>query len=231
MPHEPGRLILSILAFKDFLVRLERKDGLPRIVVRDRATGEEHAHRLRRGGLFARPVAAPTNTTPTIMRFSYSSMTTPAQVFDYDMRTRERTLLKTQEVPSGHDPDHYVTRRLMATAHDGELVPVSLLYHRDTPLDGIRPAAALRLRLLRHHRSGRLQHQLPVAGRPRLRLRHRPCARRQGQGLFLVRGRQAREEDEHVHRLHRRRPPSGRRAGYTLASTASSPRAARPAAC
>ena len=74
-----------------------------------------------------------------IMRFSYSSMTTPAQVFDYDMRTRERVLLKTQEVPSGHDPDHYVTRRLMAPSHDGELVPVSLIYHRDTPLDGSAP--------------------------------------------------------------------------------------------
>jgi oligopeptidase B len=74
------------------------------------------------------------------MRFSYSSMTTPAQVFDYDMRTRQRVLLKTQEVPSGHDPDHYVTRRLMATSHDGELVPVSLIYHRDTPLDGTAPA-------------------------------------------------------------------------------------------
>ena len=73
------------------------------------------------------------------MRFSYSSMTTPAQVFDYDMRTRERMLLKTQEVPSGHDPDHYVTRRLMAPSHDGELVPVSLIYHRDTPLDGSAP--------------------------------------------------------------------------------------------
>ncbi len=79
------------------------------------------------------------NTTPTMMRFSYSSMTTPAQLFDYNMRTRERTLLKTQEVPSGHDPDHYVTRRLMAPSHDGELVPVSLIHHRDTPLDGSAP--------------------------------------------------------------------------------------------
>ena len=73
------------------------------------------------------------------MRFSYSSMTTPAQVFDYNMRTRERVLLKTQEVPSGHDPDHYVTRRLMAPAADGELVPISLIHHRDTPLDGSAP--------------------------------------------------------------------------------------------
>jgi len=73
------------------------------------------------------------------MRFTYSSMTTPAQVFDYNMRTRERVLLKTQEVPSGHDPDHYVTRRLMAPATDGELVPISLIHHRDTPLDGTAP--------------------------------------------------------------------------------------------
>jgi oligopeptidase B len=73
------------------------------------------------------------------MRFTYSSMTTPSQVFDYNMRTRERMLLKTQEVPSGHDPEHYVTRRLMAPSHDGELVPVSLIHHRDTPLDGSAP--------------------------------------------------------------------------------------------
>ncbi len=138
MPHEPGRLILSVMGFARFMVRLERKDGLPRIVVRDRASGEEHmiafdeeAYSLGLGG------AAEYDTD--VIRFSYSSMTTPSQVFDYDMRTRERTLLKTQEVPSGHDPEHYVTRRVMAPAPDGELVPVSLLHHRDTKLDGTAP--------------------------------------------------------------------------------------------
>ncbi len=138
VPHEPGRLILSIMGFADFLVRLERKDGLPRIVIRERASGEEHtiafdeeAYSLGLGGSF--------EYDTEMLRFSYSSMTTPAQLFDYNMRTRERTLLKTQEVPSGHDPDHYVTRRLMAPAADGELVPVSLVYHRDTPLDGSAP--------------------------------------------------------------------------------------------
>ncbi|RUM97359.1 S9 family peptidase [Pseudaminobacter arsenicus] len=138
VPHEPGRLILSILGFKDHLVRLERKDGLPRIVIRDRATGEEHlisfaeeAFSLGLGGSYE-------YDTDTI-RFSYSSMTTPSQLFDYNMRTRERVLLKTQEVPSGHDPEDYVTRRLMAPSHDGELVPISLIHHRDTPLDGSAP--------------------------------------------------------------------------------------------
>ncbi len=66
-------------------------------------------------------------------------MTTPSQLFDYNMATRERVLLKTQEVPSGHNPDDYVTRRVMAPAHDGELVPVSLLYRKDTKLDGSAP--------------------------------------------------------------------------------------------
>ena len=66
-------------------------------------------------------------------------MTTPAQVFDYDMNTRARVLRKTQEVPSGHDPALYVTRRVMAPAKDGETVPVSLLYRKDTKLDGTAP--------------------------------------------------------------------------------------------
>jgi len=66
-------------------------------------------------------------------------MTTPNRVFDYDMQTRERDLRKEQEVPSGHNSDDYVTRRLFAPAEDGELVPVSLLYRKDTPLDGTAP--------------------------------------------------------------------------------------------
>ena len=66
-------------------------------------------------------------------------MTTPQQTFDYDMRTRTRTLRKTQEVPSGHDPAHYVTRRLTALSHDDAEVPVSLLHRRTTPLDGTAP--------------------------------------------------------------------------------------------
>ncbi|MDR7031712.1 S9 family peptidase [Mesorhizobium sp. BE184] len=136
--HEPSRLILSIIGFQDHLVRLERKDGLPRIVVRDRITGDEHVISFDEEA-YSLGLSGSYEYDTEVMRFSYSSMTTPSQLFDYNMRTRERTLLKTQEVPSGHDPDHYITRRLMAPAQDGELVPVSLLHHRDTPLDGSAP--------------------------------------------------------------------------------------------
>jgi len=138
VPHEPGRLILSITGFRDYLVRLERKDGLPRIVVRERVTGNEHVIAFEEEA-YSLGLSGAYEYDTEIIRFSYSSMTTPTQVFDYNMRTRERTLLKTQEVPSGHDPDRYVTRRLMAPAPDGELVPISLIHRRDITLDGTAP--------------------------------------------------------------------------------------------
>ncbi|MCO6389532.1 prolyl oligopeptidase family serine peptidase [Aliihoeflea aestuarii] len=136
--HEPGRLILSIMGFKDYLVRLERKDGLPRIVIRERGSGEEHVIAFEEEA-YSLGLIGSLEYDTDVIRFTYSSMTTPSQLFDYDMRTRERTLLKTQDVPSGHNRDDYVTRRLMAPAEDGELVPISLLYHKDTKLDGSAP--------------------------------------------------------------------------------------------
>lgn len=138
VPHEPGRLILSHLAHARHLLWLERRDGLPRIVIRDRATGEEHAIAFAEEAYSLGLQGAAEYDTDTI-RFSYSSMTTPSQLFDYNMVTRERVLLKTQEVPSGHNIDDYVTRRVIATSHDGAQVPVSLLYHKDTKLDGSAP--------------------------------------------------------------------------------------------
>jgi len=138
VPHEPGRLIISHMAFAGHLLWLQRKDGLPQIIIRDRKTGEEHAIAFAEEA-YSLGLQGAAEYDSNVIRFSYSSMTTPSQLYDYDMVTRERVLLKTQEVPSGHNPDDYVTRRVMAPAHDGELVPVSLLYRKDTPLDGSAP--------------------------------------------------------------------------------------------
>jgi oligopeptidase B len=137
-PHKPGRLILDVVAYKDFLVRLEREDGLPRIVVRRFADGEEHEIAFDEEA-YALGISPGYEYDTPILRFTYSSMTTPAQVFDYDMNTRTRVLRKTQEIPSGHDPSLCVTRRVMAPAKDGETVPVSLLYRKETKLDGSAP--------------------------------------------------------------------------------------------
>ena len=138
VPHRPGFFIRAMLAFESHLVRLERSNGLPRIEITDlagEATHEiafdEEAYDL---GLHPGYEFATTS-----LRFTYSSMTTPQQTFDYDMASRARVLRKTQEVPSGHDAADYVTARLSATGHDGAQVPISVLHRRDTPLDGTAP--------------------------------------------------------------------------------------------
>ncbi|HWV82426.1 MAG TPA: S9 family peptidase [Hyphomicrobiaceae bacterium] len=138
LPHKPGRLILDFTAFKDHLSRLERENGLPRIVIRRFADGAEHAIAFDEEA-YSLGMSSGYEYDTTALRFSYSSMTTPAQVFDYDMETRVRILRKTQEVPSGHNAADYVTRRIEAPAADGEMVPISVLYHKSTPLDGSAP--------------------------------------------------------------------------------------------
>ncbi len=137
-PHRPGRLILSAFPYQNHLIRLERENGLPRIVIRQLDVGSEHNISFDEDA-YSLGVSAGYEYKTTTLRFTYSSMTTPTQVLDYDVTTRERVLRKTQEVPSGHDPADYVTRRVMAPAHDGEEVPVSLLYAKDTKLDGTAP--------------------------------------------------------------------------------------------
>ncbi len=138
VPQATDTLILSHIVFTDHLIRLERTAGLPRIIVRRLSDGNQHAisfdedaYSLGLGGGY--------EFDTTTIRFTYSSMTTPSQVFDYDVETHARTMLKQQEVPSGHDPADYVTRRIMVTAADNEEIPVSLLYRKSTPLDGSAP--------------------------------------------------------------------------------------------
>ena len=135
--HRPGHYVAGFAAFANHLVRAERVNALDTLVVTARDGAEhivsfdEEAYALNLEGGYEY------DTTTT--RFVYQSPTTPRQTFDYDMATRERTLRKTQEVPSGHDPSRYVARRLFAKAPDGQEVPVTLLMLKDTPQDGSAP--------------------------------------------------------------------------------------------
>ncbi|MEQ8406484.1 MAG: S9 family peptidase [Oceanicaulis sp.] len=136
--HRPGVLVNGLMGFENWLVRMERSNALPRIIVRDLSNDEEHqiafdeeAYALGMDGGFEYAVDT--------LRFSYESPSTPEETYDYDMGSRERTLIKRQEIPSGHDASDYVVRRLQATARDGVEVPVTLLYREGTPLDGSAP--------------------------------------------------------------------------------------------
>ena len=135
--HQPGRYITGFAAYAGHVVRAERVDALDRLVViaRNGASHEiafdEEAYALHLEGGY--------EYETTTARFVYQSPTTPRQWFDYDPESRERTLRKTQEIPSGHDPARYVARRLYAAATDGEQVPITVLMLKDTPLDGSAP--------------------------------------------------------------------------------------------
>ncbi|MDP3320655.1 MAG: S9 family peptidase, partial [Bosea sp. (in: a-proteobacteria)] len=136
--HRPGCLILSHLCLQGRLIRLERENGLPRIVIRDMASGSESSIAFDEEAYGLGLDAGYEFETETL-RFIYASMARPAETYDYDMASGVRVLLKRQEVPSGHDPADYRVRRIFARAQDGEEVPVSILHRADTPLDGSAP--------------------------------------------------------------------------------------------
>ncbi len=138
IPHRPGTYIIDVELYSGHLVRMERANALPSIVIRDLATLQEHAIAFDEAAYSLGTVGSYEFDT-TQIRFSYSSMTTPSEVFDYDMVSRERTLRKRQEIPSGHNPADYVTTRIMATSHDGAQVPVSIVHRNDLKRDGSAP--------------------------------------------------------------------------------------------
>jgi oligopeptidase B len=139
VPHTPGVLILDIIVLANHMVRLERFEGLPRIISRDLRTGKEESIRFDEEA-YSLGMSAGYEFDTTTIRFVYSSPTTPARTYDLDLETGARTLLKEQQVPSGHNPADYETKRIFAEAADGERVPVTLLYKKGLKLDGSAPA-------------------------------------------------------------------------------------------
>lgn len=136
--HREGIYILDIELYSGHLVRLERANALPAIIIRDLKTSDEHAIAFDEAA-YSLDTMGGYEFDTTNLRFSYSSMTTPSEVYDYDMASRARTFRKRQEIPSGHNPADYVTTRIMATSHDGAQVPVSILHRADLKRDGSAP--------------------------------------------------------------------------------------------
>ncbi|MDB5655069.1 MAG: ptrB [Tardiphaga sp.] len=138
IPHREGVYLIDFDLTLGHLVRVERANALPSIIVRDLANSEEHAIAFDEAA-YSLDAMGGYEFDTTNLRFAYSSMTTPSEVYDYDMTTRERTLRKRQAIPSGHNPADYVTTRIMAKADDGAEVPVSILHRKDLKRDGAAP--------------------------------------------------------------------------------------------
>ncbi|MEX0720943.1 MAG: S9 family peptidase [Balneolaceae bacterium] len=139
IPHREDVLLNRIEVFKDYLVVSERGNALTRIKVIDQNTKEEHYLEFDESAYVAYSSVNPEFDTETL-RFGYSSLTTPNSTFDYNMSSREKELMKQEEVIGGHDPNNYETERFFAEARDGTQVPVTVVYRKsveknpDTPL-------------------------------------------------------------------------------------------------
>ena len=138
VPHRPGIYVTGSGVYKRHMIRVERENANTRIVITRKADMSEHKISVAEEA-YSLGASGGYEYDTDIIRYSYTSPTTPAQTFDYDMETREQVLRKTQVIPSGHNPKDYVAKRLYATAPDGQSVPITALMKADTKLDGSAP--------------------------------------------------------------------------------------------
>jgi oligopeptidase B len=138
VPHREDVLLSGIEVFRDHLVVIERKEGLLQIRIRSWSGDRDYYLDFGEPTYAAYPSSNPEIDTD-VVRYSYSSLTTPRSVYDFNMVTGEKTLLKQTEVLGGYDPADYVSERVYATARDGVRVPVSLVYRKGLEKTGNNP--------------------------------------------------------------------------------------------
>lgn len=137
-PYNPDVLTESIEVFDSYIVAGERFNGLGRFYIRD-ISGNGH-HIAMEEESFVLGTSVNAELASGVFRFVYSSLTTPRSVYDYDMKSRKKILLKETEIPGGFNKSNYETRRVFATAPDGTKIPVSLVYRKGLRKDGDNPA-------------------------------------------------------------------------------------------
>jgi oligopeptidase B len=138
IPHRQDVLLEGFEIFNDFLVVDERKDGLSQLRVIKWDDRSEHYLDFGEETYTAYISYNPEFDT-NLLRFGYTSLTTPNSIYDYNMRTKEKVLLKQEEVVGDFDPQNYHAERLYATARDGTRVPISLVYRKGLEKDGNNP--------------------------------------------------------------------------------------------
>ncbi|WP_202910397.1 S9 family peptidase [Hymenobacter sediminis] len=138
IPHRKDVFLENMELFKDYLVLGERKEGLLQLRVIRWKDKQEHYLNFGEPAYTAAISINPEFDTP-VLRYSYSSLTTPSSTFDYDMQARTKKLLKEQAVLGGFNKEDYVTERQYATAADGTKIPMSIVYKKGFKKDGSAP--------------------------------------------------------------------------------------------
>jgi oligopeptidase B len=135
LAHDPKVLLEDVELFKSHAVAIEKSEGLDRMRVLDFKSGKWHTLTFPESVYTAGPAANPEYDT-RVFRLNYQSMVTPSSVFDCDLASGKRTLMKQQEVLGGYDPSQYATERAWATARDGVKVPLSIVYKKGFQKNG-----------------------------------------------------------------------------------------------
>ncbi len=138
IPVRADVLLQGVEEFKDFIVINERKEGLVKMRIRNLKDNSEHFIDFGEAAYSANFGANPEYNS-TNLRYGYTSLTTPNSVYDYNMVSHAKKLMKQQEVLGGYNPKDYVTERFYVTAKDGTKVPVSLVYKKGFKKDGKAP--------------------------------------------------------------------------------------------
>lgn len=138
LPHSPDFKIDYADSFRDYIAVFGRKNGLKSILIYHIPTGEVHDVEFP-DPVFTTGSSANLEFESQVLRFKYSSLTRPASQYDYDLKTRTRTLLKQTEIKGGYDPELYGSERFFAIAPDGVKVPISLVYRKDMRREGPQP--------------------------------------------------------------------------------------------
>ena len=138
IPHREDTLLESMEMFNDFLVLNERKGGLTNFRVLNQKSKEDYYIEMGEESYMAY-MSTNLDFSSTLFRFGFTSLKTPSTIFDFDLNSREREVKKQQKVIGGHDPSNYTTKRVNATAEDGTLIPMSIVYKNDVKLDGSNP--------------------------------------------------------------------------------------------
>jgi oligopeptidase B len=138
IPHRKDVFLEGIEAYKDWMTLTERENGLRHVRVRRWDGSEDHIVAMPEP-VYAIQLAGNPNYDARTIRFNYQSLVTPSSVFDYELATKQRTLKKQQQIPSGYDASQYESERTFATASDGQRIPVAIVYKKGFRKDGKAP--------------------------------------------------------------------------------------------
>ena len=137
IPAKKKTIIGGLVFLDDFMLRSEKSDAIPKLFVRNIKTNMEEEIKIS-NEIVGSPGAAliQKNTNTTKIRISWESMATPGKIYEYDILTKEKKLVKEVEIPSGHDSKKYIVERIKAKSHDGRMIPITLIRKKDINKNG-----------------------------------------------------------------------------------------------